>query len=157
MVFNWLPVLWQKVKIRLVYYQFLSKKVYNTCKSEAALHRCYYKKMFWKYSANLKEKTHAEVRQRNAEVTKKFCRIFPEHLFLRRPLEGCSSWLCLKVTNSPDETVFSIFVAADKQSLKFISITKHTTVFEIYCLFFSLIFKVFSRVLISFWLKEKCF
>ena len=30
-------------------------------KLEAALQRCSYKKMFWKYAANLQENTHAEV------------------------------------------------------------------------------------------------
>ena len=30
--------------------------------SEAAIQRYSYKKMFWKYAANLLEKTHAEVR-----------------------------------------------------------------------------------------------
>ena len=29
--------------------------------SEAALHRCSYKKMFWKYAASLQDNTHAEV------------------------------------------------------------------------------------------------
>ena len=29
--------------------------------SEAALHRCSYKKVFWKYAANLQENSHAEV------------------------------------------------------------------------------------------------
>ena len=28
---------------------------------EAVLHRCSYKRVFWKYAANLQEKTHAEV------------------------------------------------------------------------------------------------
>ena len=29
--------------------------------SEAAIQRCSYKKLFWKYAANLQEKTHAKV------------------------------------------------------------------------------------------------
>ena len=29
--------------------------------SEAALQRCFYKKLFWKYAANLQENTHVEV------------------------------------------------------------------------------------------------
>ena len=29
--------------------------------SEAALRKCSYKKVFWKYTANLRENTHAEV------------------------------------------------------------------------------------------------
>ena len=28
---------------------------------EAALQRCYYEKVFWKYATNLQENTHAEV------------------------------------------------------------------------------------------------
>ena len=34
-----------------------------------SLHRCSYKKMFWKYAANLEENTHAEVRFQQSEIT----------------------------------------------------------------------------------------
>ena len=30
--------------------------------TEAALKRCFWEKVFWKYAANLQENTHAEVR-----------------------------------------------------------------------------------------------
>ena len=30
--------------------------------AEVALYRCFYKKVFWKYTANRQENTHAEVR-----------------------------------------------------------------------------------------------
>ena len=33
----------------------------NNFQAEAALQRCSYKKLFWKYVANLQENTHAEV------------------------------------------------------------------------------------------------
>ena len=49
-----------------------AKKLFKCCKrnqmkdsayvSEVALQRCSYEKVFWKYAANLQEKTHAEVR-----------------------------------------------------------------------------------------------
>ena len=38
-------------------YNMSSSSVY----SEAALQSCSYKKVFWKYAANLQENTHAEV------------------------------------------------------------------------------------------------
>ena len=34
----------------------------NIVRSEAAIQRCSLEKVFWKYSANLQENTHAEVR-----------------------------------------------------------------------------------------------
>ena len=37
------------------------KGIYKFLFTEAALQKCSYKKVFWKYSANLLEKTHAEV------------------------------------------------------------------------------------------------
>ena len=42
-----------------------SGKSYEVWISEAVLHRCSYKKVLWKYSANLQESTHAEVRLRH--------------------------------------------------------------------------------------------
>ena len=47
----------------------LSKKLFSFSRQsfffifpEAALQRCFYEKVFWKYAANLQENTHAKVR-----------------------------------------------------------------------------------------------
>ena len=54
---------------------------------KAALHRCSYEKIFWKYTANLQANTHAKLWfQKSCKAT---CCIFSEHLFIRIPLEGC--------------------------------------------------------------------
>ena len=63
--------------------------------TEAALHRCSHKKVFWKYTLNLQENTHAEVHF-STLLKSHFTMgallliqcILSEKLFLRTPLEG---------------------------------------------------------------------
>ena len=70
-------------------------------KAEATLHKCPYRKLFWKCAANLQESTNDEVQfQQSCKATflkshfgigvlLYICYIFLEHLSLRTPLEGC--------------------------------------------------------------------
>ena len=63
-----------------------------TC-PDVALYRCYYKKVLWKYAANLRESTHGEATLLKSHfgmgVFLSICCIFSKHLFLRTHLEGC--------------------------------------------------------------------
>ena len=45
-----------------LYYKHCTKYPFKAPFTEAAIHRGWYKKVFWKYAANLQENTHAEVR-----------------------------------------------------------------------------------------------
>ena len=71
----------------------LLKKNFNQkwLPTEVALQRWSYKKMFWKYAANLQETTHAEVWYKMAlrhGCSPVNLQHISEHCFLRTPLEG---------------------------------------------------------------------
>ena len=65
---------------------------------EAAIQRCSYKKVFWKYTANLQENAHTELQfqygcfttllKSHFGVLLYICCIFSEYLFVRTHLEG---------------------------------------------------------------------
>ena len=96
----------------------------NRLKTEAALHGCYYKKVFWKYAANLQENTYAEVCFNKVALISRFqitlrhgssvnfLHIFPEHLFLRIPLEGC---FCKELFKLLDH-FYSLFIGTKNEN-----------------------------------------
>ena len=96
----------------------------NRLKTEAALHGCYYKKVFWKYASNLQENTYAEVCFNKVALISRFqitlrhgssvnfLHIFPEHLFLRIPLEGC---FCKELFKLLDH-FYSLFIGTKNEN-----------------------------------------
>ena len=54
-----MPVV-KKITIELL--NFENAKTEMKLKTETAIQRCSWEKVFWKYAANLQENTHAEVR-----------------------------------------------------------------------------------------------
>ena len=73
----------------MTFYPVSMTYLYIMILTEAALHRCSNKKVFWKYAENLQENTHAEV-------------IF-KYMGGRSPVEKSYGFLCQRINQDPRE------------------------------------------------------